>query len=288
MKDKAKRANLKGGNKAQVPIPLGAVLTPGWSRSAARAWGLLLGAFLELCALNFVLRAEVPSGWSTNLTQTLTRATGSNQPVLLYFTASWCGPCRQMAATTLKETSVRKQLDQFALVAADLDANQALAGERGVSAIPTFLALDSDGEEVLRATGYHDAERFGNWLTSALVAADLARDRKEQFRQQQRAIGEALQGSDAAERQRAVATLFDLCHDRAASRQKFAQEALKQCSAAELCPGLDHPKLATRIAVANTLRARLGDTFQFDPWAPAAERSRIVADLSARLAPPVR
>jgi thioredoxin-like negative regulator of GroEL len=238
--------------------------------------------------LSFELRAEVPSGWSTNLTQTLARATASNQPVLLYFTAGWCGPCKLMAATTLKDISVRKQLEQFALAAADLDANQPLAGERGVSAIPTFLALDSDGDELLRTTGFLDAERFGNWLTSALVAADLARDRKEQFREQQRTIGDALKGTDAGERQRAVAQLFDLCRDSAASRQKFAAEALKQCSPVELCPGLDHPKLATRIAVANALRARLGDEFQFDPWAPAAERSGVVAEIFRRLSATAR
>ncbi|MBN9691254.1 MAG: thioredoxin family protein [Verrucomicrobia bacterium] len=239
------------------------------------------GVFLLLQALGWWgLGAAIPSGWQTNLTEARRVAEVTNRPVLLYFTADWCGPCRQLAGTTLKDPSVQTQLEEFVPVALDLDAHSELAGQRQVSAIPTFLVLLADGTEVSRVTGYLDADRFLRFLTGALVASDVAKDRQEEFVRQREQIGSALKSGRVEEIKRAVPVLLKLCAERDVGRQEFARkqlEALATAAPRELIIGLEHELLAVRLAVANALREVPGARFEFDPWAPEAERREAVA-----------
>ena len=234
------------------------------------------------------LGAAVPSGWQTNLTEARAVATTTNRPVLLYFTADWCGPCRQMAQTTFKDPSIRTQLQEFVPVALDLDVHGELAGQRQVSSIPTFLVLLADGSEVTRVTGYLDPERFEAFLTRALVATDVAKDRQEAFARQQEQIRQALQSDSLAETKRAVPLLLKLCADRDVGRQEFARKQLKTLAAKaprELVTGLEHDLLAVRVAVANALREEQGAGFEFDPWAPEAERREALAHWQRSVSP---
>ena len=51
-----------------------------------------------------------------------------------------------------------------------------------------------------------------------------------------------------------------------------------------LLDGLNNPRLAVRIQVANVLRARLGETFDVDPWSDQAVRAKAVAQWQTKLA----
>ena len=68
-----------------------------------------------------------PTGWSTNLSAAWNEATNRQQPVLLYFTAKWCGPCKLMARTTFTNQTVTQTWKQTIRVAVDIDDQPTVA-----------------------------------------------------------------------------------------------------------------------------------------------------------------
>ena len=61
-------------------------------------------------------------------------------------------------------------------------------------------------------------------------------------------------------------------------------QLLANSNPAALLEGLNDPRLATRITVANILRGKIGDEFDIDPWSDAATRDRAVRQWRGKLA----
>lgn len=77
--------------------------------------------------------------------------------VLVDFTASWCGPCRQMSGM-IKEMA--QELDgQAEIVLVDVDAAPEIAKKYGVRSVPTFIAF-RDGKPKGRFVGITDKRRL--------------------------------------------------------------------------------------------------------------------------------
>ena len=67
------------------------------------------------------------------------------RPTIAYFTASWCGPCKQLGPAL--EDAVKSAAGKVRLVKYDIDANQQLAAQMRVQSIPTVFAF-VDGQPV--------------------------------------------------------------------------------------------------------------------------------------------
>jgi thioredoxin 1 len=85
----------------------------------------------------------------------------SETPVLVDFSAEWCGPCK-MLAPVLKEVK-GKIGDAARIVKIDIDANQQIAGFYKVQAVPTMI-LFKNGEIKWRQSGLMTAVQLENAL----------------------------------------------------------------------------------------------------------------------------
>lgn len=105
--------------------------------------------------------------WAPNYEAGLAAAKENNQPVLLAFKASWCGPCRAMDNEVFAKEAAAKALSGWVAVHVDIDEHGKLAGRYDISGVPTFVALSPSGVEIARTSGGMSLSQFGEFVASA-------------------------------------------------------------------------------------------------------------------------
>ena len=232
-------------------------------------------------------RAELPAGWGTNYAAAISAAATAQRPVLVYFIASWCGPCKLMSRLTLTDPEVVQTLSTVECVALDIDEHPDLAAKYGVSAVPTLVMLSTAEAEVKRATGFQALADFMPWLTNSISEAKAAVVHQSLSKKNLAEVDQLLAATDPNSIHQAAVKLFDLCDERDPAVVKAAADQLKTIASrdpAALLDGLNDPRLATRIQVANALHSKLGAGFDIDPWSDAATRGKKIPVWREKLA----
>ncbi len=65
------------------------------------------------------------------------------------YTASWCGPCKQLAPIF---NELQNELTNVTFETIDVDANREAAIAEGIASVPTVI-LEKDGQQVYRFSG---------------------------------------------------------------------------------------------------------------------------------------
>jgi len=86
-------------------------------------------------------------------------------PVLVEFTAAWCGPCR-MLAPVLAELA-EEEADRFRVAVIDVDANPETTAAYGVLSMPTLMVF-RDGAPVRSMVGARPKRRLLQEISDVL------------------------------------------------------------------------------------------------------------------------
>ena len=78
---------------------------------------------------------------------------------LLYFTATWCGPCKTLAPIILS-----LQQEGYNIQKLDVAAQTDLTAKYGVRSVPTVILVNEAGTEITRLVGLQPKESYINLL----------------------------------------------------------------------------------------------------------------------------
>jgi len=98
------------------------------------------------------------------------KAKAENKPVFLYWGASWCPPCHELAATVFSRPDFIEKLKLFIPVHLDGDdpGAQKWGDTFGVAGYPTVLVLKADRTELARISGGLDLSQYADLLDTVL------------------------------------------------------------------------------------------------------------------------
>ena len=139
----------------------------GMNQAMKPVWGLF-AILVAVTAVALLMKASQPGEiipWRTSYAAALDEGRAGGKRVLVYFTATWCGPCQNLRHTTWADKNVESALQNFVPVKVDVDEQHELALKYRVDAVPTFVVLEPDGATVKTTwSGASQPEEFVNQL----------------------------------------------------------------------------------------------------------------------------
>jgi len=215
------------------------------------------------------------------------RAAGGDKPVVLVFSAVWCGWCRKLSAVTLADPAVVALRDEFGWVKVDADAEPDLAARLQVRGLPHTAVLDAAGRTLASRAGYMNAEDFVAFLREARSnPAPVDAAPNELLRRL----------ADIAAAEDPAALVREAVESLAAARSADRGTVLAALVTgpaeidAALLDLLDDDRLAWRAAAWRVLSQRTRRSLAFDPFGSLASRRAEIAacrrELGLESAPP--
>lgn len=93
--------------------------------------------------------------WIHTFNEALAKAKKENKKLFVKWWAEWCGPCKELENTTLKDKIIVDLLEKDYLVTSiDHDKEYLIAQKQNVKLLPTIQFFDAKGKEIKRFTGF--------------------------------------------------------------------------------------------------------------------------------------
>ena len=98
--------------------------------------------------------------WVKDYKNGIAQAAQTGKPIMLYFTADWCPPCKELKKYVFSRADVAEASRQLVNIYLDVDQDRATMESYRVRSIPIIFFLDNSGEVVSTITGAGSAKAF--------------------------------------------------------------------------------------------------------------------------------
>jgi thioredoxin:protein disulfide reductase len=139
---------------------------PGLAVKLKKGFGIAattLGSFVLLVGLS---KPAHTLAWEhISVAKARDKAMTEKRPLLVDFTAAWCGACKELDKHTFSEPAVAAEAGRFVAVKVDATNDEdpvvsSTMEKHNVVGLPTVLVYDSRGEEAVRCTDFVDPKPF--------------------------------------------------------------------------------------------------------------------------------
>jgi thiol:disulfide interchange protein DsbD len=153
-----------------IGIGLGAVhrefSEPTFGAKLGKASGIVLAsAALSVTVAAFAKPAAALQWQKESVTVVAEKARKEGRPLLVDFTAAWCGACKELDKITFAAPEVGSEMSRFMAVKVDATHDddpevEATLARYRVVGLPTVLVFDSRGQEAIRYTDFVPPDAF--------------------------------------------------------------------------------------------------------------------------------
>ena len=96
--------------------------------------------------------------------ETFSKIINDEKPVLVDFSAEWCGPCKMMAPELKRFANENKSIR---VLKVDIDKNPASANEFNIQGVPTLI-LFKKGKVIWRQSGAMNAQQLSSAIKNKI------------------------------------------------------------------------------------------------------------------------
>lgn len=108
-----------------------------------------------------ISEAELASDkWYYDLEEAKKVAASTNRKIFVDFFATWCGPCKKLAAEVFPTAEFKNLSKYFVFLQIDVDAQKGVSQAYNIEAMPTQMVLNADGSVVGKKVGYANPADF--------------------------------------------------------------------------------------------------------------------------------
>jgi thioredoxin-like negative regulator of GroEL len=191
------------------------------------------------------------------------------RPIVLTFSARWCGWCRKMDSTTFQDPAVDELAKQFLFVKVDSEGDPALAARFQVRGLPHTFVLDGNDRAIGSQPGYLSAEALVKFVNESVANPQPIDGVPEEL------LDQLARLEEAEDRAAVVRSAVErLAQQDAAGRETLVAVLVNAGppADAELTALLQDERLAVRAAAAGVLARITEGALPFDPFADADVR----------------
>lgn len=139
---------------------------PGVGVKVAKGIGITLVSAGALAGILGTIKPREALAWERrDIEGALARAKDGHRPLVVDFTAAWCGACKELDIKTFSEPRVGQELGRFVAIKVDATNNddpkvEAMLARFKVVGLPTVVMFNSSGKEAARFNDFVPPEEF--------------------------------------------------------------------------------------------------------------------------------